>query len=76
MSPATAAVKDSTKQTEAKQVRKTQRALTGKRSVQKSMNAVDGDFIDRDADYSANEWTLRDIFNDFSLVTVLKLALI
>ena len=70
MSPATAAVGVSNKRTEAKQARKTERAPTGKRSVQKSMLAVDGEDIDRDADYSDNELTQRDPINDFSLLTV------
>ena len=70
VSPATAAVGVSTKRTEAKQARKTERVPTGKRSVQKSMLAVDGKDIDRDADYSDKELTQRDRFNDFSLLTV------
>ena len=40
------------------------------------MLAVDGEDIDRDADYSDNEWTQRDPFNNFSLLTVWKLAFI
>ena len=76
VSPATAAVGVSNKRTEAKQARKTERAPTGKRSVQKSMLAVDGEDIDRDADYSDNELTQRDPINDFSLLTVWKLAFI
>ena len=40
------------------------------------MLAVDKDDIDRDADYSDNEWAQHDPYNDFSLPIEWQLAFI